>query len=226
MMTIFKTMYYHQEQQVTKLPLGSKVVLELLEVVDNSSDHIIFFDNYFSSHLLIKQLRDMGYRATGTIRYNRVKKCPLSTKLQTKTEKRGYFDFRYDAENLVLLVRWKDNSLVTMITNYDCIQPMAKVKRWSKEQKEKIDVPQPRLFAAYNNAMGGVDLLDQAVNNYRVTMQGKKWWWPLWTHMLNVSVVNNNAKVDLLQFIREITRYYFTQHPKKATNSTTKHSSE
>jgi N-glycosylase/DNA lyase len=104
-----------------------------------------------------------------------------------------------------------------MITNYDCIQPMAKVKRWSKEQKEKIDVPQPRLFAAYNNAMGGVDLLDQAVNNYRVTMQGKKWWWPLWTHMLNVSVVNawrlhslvnNNTKVDLLQFVREITRYY------------------
>jgi hypothetical protein len=215
--------YCGAKQEVTKLPLGSKVVLDLLEVVDNPSDHIIFFDNYFSSHLLIKQLRDMGYRATGTIRDNRVKKCPLSTKLQTKNEKRGYFDFRYDAENLVLLVRWKDNSLVTMITNYDCIQPMAKVKRWSKEQKEKIDVPQPRLFAAYNNAMGDVDLLDQAVNNYRVTIQGKKWWWPLWTHMLKVSVVNawrlhslvnNNTKVDLLQFVREITRYYLRNFEK------------
>lgn len=27
---------------------------------------------------------------------------------------------------------------------------------------------------------------DQAVNNYRISIQGKKWWWPLFTHMVNV----------------------------------------
>jgi hypothetical protein len=82
-----------QEQQVTKLPLGSKVVLDLLEVVDNPSDHIIFFDNYFSSHLLIKQLRDMGYRATGTIRDNRVKKCPHPPNYKLKMKNVGILIF-------------------------------------------------------------------------------------------------------------------------------------
>lgn len=198
-----------------KLPLGSKIVLDLLQVVTKPEDHIIFFDNYFTSHGLLKTLRSSGYRATGTVRDNRTKKCPLPDQKVMKKEVRGCFKYQYDKENSLLLVRWKDNSIVTMMTNYDSIYPLSKVKRWSKEQKQRIDVPQPHLFANYNSAMGGVDLLDQAVNNYRICIQGKKWWWPLWTHMLNVTVVNAwrlhalaGGNIDLLNFIRCISRHY------------------
>lgn len=211
--------------KITKesLPLGSRVVLDLLSVVEEPKDHIIFFDNYFTSHDLMKTLRQSGYRATGTVRDNRIKKCPLPDQKQMKKENRGHYSFKYDKENSLLLVRWKDNSIVTMMTNYDSVQPLAKVKRWSKERKEKIDVPQPHLFASYNSAMGGVDLLDQSVNNYRVSIQGKKWWWPLWTHMLNVAVVNAwrlhllaGGTEDLLNFIRNIARHYMRVFEKAA----------
>ncbi|KAI4462446.1 transposase is4 [Holotrichia oblita] len=63
------------------LPLGSKVVLDLLEIVTEPQDHIIFFDNYFTSHGLLKTLRDLGYRTTGTVRDNRTKNvlCLISS---------------------------------------------------------------------------------------------------------------------------------------------------
>lgn len=217
-----------QRQEKENLPLGSKIVLELLKVVDEPANHILFFDNYFTSHSLLRSLREMGFRATGTIRDNRTKKCPLLLPAECKKKERGYFDYVYDEKNLLLFVRWKDNSIVTIGTNYDNTTPLSKVKRWSKEKKEKINVPQPRLFAAYNQGMGGVDLLDQAVNNYRVTIQGKKWWWPLWTHMLNVAVVNAwrlysmanaDENIDLLLFVRNITRHYLRNFEKQTLQS-------
>lgn len=38
--------------------------------------------------------------------------------------------------------------------------------------------------------MGGVDLHDNAVSNYRIAIRGKKWWWPLWTNAVNSTTVN------------------------------------
>ena len=36
-------------------------------------------------------------------------------------------------------------------------------KRWDRVEKKKVDVPMPAIIAAYNQGMGGVDLLDQMV---------------------------------------------------------------
>ncbi|KAJ8934302.1 hypothetical protein NQ318_000868 [Aromia moschata] len=39
------------------LPLGSKVVLDMLQCTEEPSDHVVYFDNYFSSYDLLKTLR-------------------------------------------------------------------------------------------------------------------------------------------------------------------------
>nr|CAH7761370.1 unnamed protein product [Callosobruchus chinensis] len=44
-------------QKASALPLGSQVVLEMLDVVDVPSDHEIFFDNYFTSYSLMQTLK-------------------------------------------------------------------------------------------------------------------------------------------------------------------------
>lgn len=58
-----------------------------------------------------------------------------------------------------------------MISNFDSIEPLSKVRRWSSAAK--VDVPQPKLFPTYNSYMEGVELHDQGVYNYRVSIQGK-----------------------------------------------------
>ncbi|XP_057657394.1 piggyBac transposable element-derived protein 3-like [Diorhabda carinulata] len=140
----------------TSLPLGSRVVLVFAKIIDAPSDHVLFFDNYFASHDLLNALRKIGIRATGTVHDNRTKKCPLVPVKTIKKKRRP----------------WNDNSAVTMATNYDSVEPLAQIKRWSSKRKEKMPVPQPQLFKNYNYRMGGVDLLDQGVNNYRIAIHG------------------------------------------------------
>uniref|UniRef100_A0A2H1WKY0 SFRICE_026837 n=1 Tax=Spodoptera frugiperda TaxID=7108 RepID=A0A2H1WKY0_SPOFR len=78
-------------------------------------EHKIYFDNFFSSCDLFIQL------ATGTIRDNRTKKCPLTSVKDMKKSERVQFDYRFDTMNQVLLVRWKDNSVCTIGTNFDTV---------------------------------------------------------------------------------------------------------
>lgn len=68
----------------TALPLGSRVVLQMLEIVDVPTDHEIFFDNYFTSYNLMQTLKEKGFQATGTARENRIKKCPLLSSSEMK----------------------------------------------------------------------------------------------------------------------------------------------
>ena len=88
------------------------------------------------------------------MRNDRIMKCPLIDVKVMKKKERGSFDFRCDEK--VEIVRWNDNSVVTIGSN---VEPIGNVKRWIKG-KGKENVQQPAVIAAYNRGMGGVDLLD------------------------------------------------------------------
>lgn len=208
-------------------PLGCKVVLSLLQCVSEPRDHIVFFDNYFTGLPLLNTLKKQGFRATGTLRQNRTEKCPLISVKEMEKKKRAIYDSCFDAANELLLVRWNDNSVCTVATNYDSIEPFHKVKRWCRENQEKADMEQPNVFRTYNKGMGGVDSNDQGVNNYRIAVKGKKWYWVLITSMLNVAMVNawklhmlaSDEKMDLLLFQRNVTRHYLRFSTKKTIKS-------
>lgn len=201
-------------------PLGSRTVKTLLMKLEtNPLNHQVFFDNFFSSYNLLVDLKAEGYRATGTIRENRTKKCPLKSCKDMKKEDRASYDYRFDKQNEILLVRWKDNSVCTMATNYDTIEPLGVVKRWSAVHREKTDVSIPKVFKTYNKNMGGVDEFDQSVSLYRIGIHGKKWWWVLFTYLIDMAIANawrlhvmsHEDKMDQLLFRRSIARYYLRQ---------------
>lgn len=147
----------------------------------------LYFDNYFTSVKLMKFLSNEGYCATGTIQEGRTEKCPLPPTKEMKKATRGSSDFCSSEE--IMLVRWKDNNVVTIATNHE-ENKMGSCSRWSKEKKSTINVPQPEVFRSYNKGMGGVDLMDQMVATYRTRMRQKKWYWPIFSYFLDVSVVN------------------------------------
>ena len=68
----------------SKLPLGSRVVLDFLDSVAILTDHVNFFDNFFTSHDLLFLLKYKGFRAIGTTRDSRTKNCPLISKKNSK----------------------------------------------------------------------------------------------------------------------------------------------
>lgn len=182
-----------------ELGLGADVVLRLLSNVEAPMRHVVFFDNFFTSYHLLCLLSEKGFCATGTVRCNRVAGGAINMETG-KDLPRGARDYMYDSKNQITLCRWQDNKEVTIATNHDQILPLHPVRRWQKATKASkkslgengkfVNVDQPAVLHNYNKGMGGVDLHDNAIQNYRVNIRGKKWYWPLWINTLNSSTVN------------------------------------
>ncbi|XP_047989547.1 piggyBac transposable element-derived protein 3-like [Leguminivora glycinivorella] len=194
--------------------LGASVVLEFADVlkeIDKQAPFHLFFDNFFTSIYLIDELRLRGIRATGTVRENRVAKCPLTANKFLQKTPRGTFKYQSTSAEHILVCKWHDNSVVTVASNAATIEPVAKVKRFSQQQKKYILVDQPAVIKKYNENMGGVDRSDQNIGLYRTSIRGKKWYFSLICHALDMAVQNawqlyknNGGEYDSLNFRRYV----------------------
>ncbi|XP_025202211.1 protein ALP1-like [Melanaphis sacchari] len=66
--------------------------------------------------------------------------------------------------------------------------------------------------------MGGTDQMDENIARHRIGIRGKKWWWSLFTWLIDVSItnswklyVNSGHKVTQLEFRRNIVQEYLTR---------------
>lgn len=210
-------------RQFKDLGMGGSVVLDLISELPSGISYQLYFDNLFTSLKLLEELSMRGIAATGTVRVNRVEKCPLVDPKKMKKAERGHYDHRLDTSSNIVLVRWHDNSIVTMASNCHGVMPLGKAKRWSAAQKKAVEVQQPHLFAVYNRGMGGTDRMDQNISTYRISIRSKKWWWPLFAYMPDVAMQNAwllyrkssatlTRPMDLLQFRREVCQVYLTRY--------------
>lgn len=103
---------------------------------------------------------------------------------------RGGYDFTSDLDSGIMLVRWNDNNIVTVATNFDSVQPLGSTNRYSKDEKEKVPFPVPKAIKNYSSFMGGGDLHDWLASKYCIKIRGKKWYWPLFTRIIDMAIVN------------------------------------
>lgn len=80
----------------------------------------------------------------------------------------------FDRKNKVLAIRWRDNALVSVLTNHGTVEPKSNTKRYDRKSKTHVNVKIPNSIAQYNKYMGGVDLHDNALANYRIAVRSKK----------------------------------------------------
>ena len=76
----------------------------------------------------MKHLQDNDVRTTGTVRFNRINKCPFANDKEIKKKDRGTYDYRFKGENEVLAVTWTDNSCVKLLTNHETTKPISQAK--------------------------------------------------------------------------------------------------
>ena len=80
-----------QAKSKTCWGLGESVVLDLISELPQAVPFHFYFDNFFTDLRLVIHLGDHGFGATGTIRTNRIEKCPIDVKrphLQDGRDKR------------------------------------------------------------------------------------------------------------------------------------------
>nr|CAI5864299.1 unnamed protein product [Callosobruchus analis] len=91
-------------EQYSDLGLGSAVVLQYADVLQRMpyGPFHLFFDNYFTSLSLIKELGARNMKGTGTIRENRIPECPLKRSSDLKVSDRGTFDYSLVDDDIVI----------------------------------------------------------------------------------------------------------------------------
>lgn len=194
--------------------LGTKVVLkfsdELLKRNLNIS-YSLFFDNFFSSFELFSELKKRNIYGTGTFRENRLYNFPLLGDKSFQKKQRGFYDYMFCVEENMLVCRWNDNSMVTIGSNKIPIKPLKMVKRYSQKENKQILIEQPNVIHEYNQHMGGVNRSDQNISLYRTSIRGKKWYFPLIVHGIDMAIANawqlhrqSGGKFNQLNFRRMI----------------------
>ncbi|KAK2701890.1 hypothetical protein QYM36_019488 [Artemia franciscana] len=118
---------------------GAEVGLRLAEAFPRNENFMLFFDNYYTSIPLIRELLLLGIYSAGTVRVNRLKGCSIEADdVLKKTEEEAL-----NTELRPIAVEWLRSGLKTR----------AKLRK-------NVVVVRSLCIAEYNKFMGGVDLSD------------------------------------------------------------------
>nr|XP_008277205.1 PREDICTED: uncharacterized protein LOC103355262 [Stegastes partitus] len=151
----------------TGLSQGPSVIIGLAEQAQVSQGCKFFHDNLFTTLSLMDEMTKRGYGSSGTMRQNRLFDVPFTPLTAFMKLPRGTSKVLCQGEKL--LVRWKDNSIVTVATNMEEKYSETSVKRWNRHRRVFDNVQQPKCISRYNEHMGSVDLHNLQVSRYYVS---------------------------------------------------------
>ena len=132
----------------SKCPLGSRVVMDLLEPFFNKtsagkiSQFHLYFDNYFTNLDLIVPLKKLGLKCTGTIRDNTVKEKNVID----KRAPRGEYVVKHEENSGMNYITVVDSKPVSIVSTASGVTPLLALKRYTAIHKcldFAIFVPQP-----------------------------------------------------------------------------------
>ena len=166
--------FRHQAQQVTDMGIGASAVITLLNNVPAGSS--LYFDRYFTSEALLDYLLEHNISGTVTVIKNRLTRgITFKQDSAIKKEGRGTFQIFERDDQKMCATKWLDNKPVFLLSTAHAAMPMDTVKRWSKKDRDDVDVRRPSVVRLYNHCMGGVDLADRMVSLYRMKARTNKW---------------------------------------------------
>ncbi|XP_064120217.1 piggyBac transposable element-derived protein 3-like [Macrobrachium nipponense] len=86
--------------------------------------------------------------------------------------------WNYVSSDGILVARWKDNSVVTILSSDVGVEPMGAAKK-------KVPIPCPSVIQMYNNRMGGIDKSDMLTHLYRTPFKAKRYYMRLFAYLLD-----------------------------------------
>lgn len=204
------------------LGLGGNLVMNFADVLLERGQYPYYlcFGSFFTSVKLVSALKKKGVRATGTICENRTEKCPLMNAEHMKKMKKGYFDFRVEENDEIILCRWHGDGIISLCSNAVGIEPVSEIS-CSADDDEIFPISKPSIVKLYDECREGVAKMDEIISKYRVRIRSKKWYSVLVGCMIDGAMnnawqlhraCNPGASLDLLDFRRYIARFYLERN--------------
>lgn len=91
----------------------------------------------------------------------------------------------------VTLLRWYDNKIVNIGSNFMSSGTPENTYRYNKKTKTREEVEVPEIIKTYNANMGGVDTFNQCLSYYRTFLKSKKWTLRMISHGIDIAIVNS-----------------------------------
>ena len=152
--------------------------------------HKVFFDNWFTTLDLMLYFKKEGILAVGIITGNRIQGCPLVGKKEIEKGNCGGLDHQLDNNSGVIIVKWLDNNVVQLCSNFVSVCPMETIEQWVKKDQARKKIPCPQIAKAYNKSMGGVNLADMLISLYHVGVKTRRWYIKVFWHLVDIAKVN------------------------------------
>ena len=120
------------ESNLKQFGFGPTTVLKLCERLNKNKGHKIFFVNFFTSYNLLEHLQQLQPNAAGTVRVNRFANAPLFTDKQLCNQGRGSSDQVVSRDCNIVIVKWQDNKVIHLSSNFIGIGAEEEIKRYNK----------------------------------------------------------------------------------------------
>lgn len=174
--------YLGQEGEARLHGLGYDVVMKMARPFLNKNRHI-FFDNFFTSTILMQHLLAQNTYACGTVRCNRKDLPPCSKNKLQQGE-------RVSAQrNQLVFTKWHDKRDISFLsTNVLPSEPARVVQR--RRNGRNFDIEKPRVADVYTAYMGGVDRANQLRSFYFAGYSSRKWYRYIFWFLFNLAVCN------------------------------------
>ena len=129
---------------IPDLKASSNVVLHLAQNIPNHKNHILYFDNWFSSISLLGHLSTRGIFCCATIRTARITGMPKNKAAEKQLLTKGQGSYSEskttNLQNEVTRVQWFDSKIVNLVSTLAKTQPLETVQRFSRKERKVVDV--------------------------------------------------------------------------------------
>ena len=95
-----------------------------------------------------------------------------------------------DGAAAVSMVKWYDNKGALMASPLFGIEPEDECRRWSKKDKQHLEVKRPAVIERYNKYMGGVDLCDRMISYHKMGARTRRWNLRVISHFVDLALSN------------------------------------
>uniref|UniRef100_A0A3B4D6W9 PiggyBac transposable element-derived protein domain-containing protein n=1 Tax=Pygocentrus nattereri TaxID=42514 RepID=A0A3B4D6W9_PYGNA len=128
--------------EISQLGMAGDVVMCLCQDIQDKN-YKVFFDNFFCTIPLLQALENQGIYGTGT--------CRRSVSVVT------------NAQNITVTC-WLDSSVIHMASSCNGLSPTDVAQRWSKKEKQMLNIQRPFSMKLYNQHMGGASIARALIN--------------------------------------------------------------
>ena len=163
----------------SSLGQGGKVVAQMPQVVDKRCP-TVYFDNFLLRLIFAVPSNVHAERCEKTKR----EAVLFNKKKQMKVKKENGLKKYLKLTKKFVLQDGSINNAVKVSSKFLGAEPSATAVRHNRKQRKHVQIKQPNIIKQYNNYIGGGDLADYMVANYRIDIRGKKWWWPIFQTIL------------------------------------------